>query len=474
MEALGELIAAPITQRHQLRTWIKQVLDIDVPDIPVCACHSAPMDYLWQAFHEPARDLVIWAPRGGGKTRLGAAVTLADLIHKPGCKIRILGGSLDQSLRMWEHLWPDVSRLIEDRLIQGEAKAHRIQLANGSSAAVLSQSQRAVRGLRVQKLRCDEVELFDPEVWEAAQLATRSRRPVEGSQPAVAGVVEALSTLHRPAGLMSRIVEEAQAGGIAVIKWCLLEVLERCPTDRSCAHCPLAEECGGAAKDRCAGFFAIDDAIAMKRRVSRETWESEMLCRRPGRRGAVFPHFDPAIHVREMDLPGQLWLGIDFGFFSPFVCLWIMRSEDGSSYVLDEYVQDGRIVAEHIQEIGRRPWGGARRMACDPAGSARNEQTAESNVRIFSRHGYTVHRKKSHIADGIEMIRAALRPGHGEPGLFVHPRCKRLIAALRGYRYGGHGGELPLKDGTHDHLIDALRYYFVNANGCGKVEERGY
>ena len=24
------------------------------------------------------------------------------------------------------------------------------------------------------------------------------------------------------------------------------------------------------------------------------------------------------------------------------------------------------------------------------------------------------------------------------------------------------GGELPVKDGTHDHLIDALRYFYVN------------
>ena len=35
---------------------------------------------------------------------------------------------------------------------------------------MLAQSQRAVRGLRVQKLRCDEVEMFNPSIWEAAQL----------------------------------------------------------------------------------------------------------------------------------------------------------------------------------------------------------------------------------------------------------------------------------------------------------------
>ena len=36
---------------------------------------------------------------------------------------------------------------------------------------------------------------------------------------------------------------------------------------------------------------------------------------------------------------GGLYLGIDFGFRNPFVCLWIRRDRYGRSYVLDEYVQ---------------------------------------------------------------------------------------------------------------------------------------
>jgi len=47
---------------------------------------------------------------------------------------------------------------------------------------------------------------------------------------------------------------------------------------------------------------------------------------------------------------------------------------------------------------------------------------------------------------------------------FIHPRCKHLIQAMRAYRYGDGRAELPRKDGP-DHLIDALRYYFVNRDG---------
>ena len=54
--------------------------------------------------------------------------------------------------------------------------------------------------------------------------------------------------------------------------------------------------------------------------------------------------------------------------------------------------------------------------------------------------------------------------------LRISPKCERLIKAMEGYHYGEHGGELPLKDGEHDHLVDALRYFFVNR---GRHETRG-
>jgi hypothetical protein len=313
-----------------------------VPRAAVCNNHVAPFEYLRHAYFEPTKDVVVWAPRGGGKTRLAAVATLLDLLHKPPCSVRILGGSLEQSLRMWEHLLPDLERLIDDGVMQQRGTSRRVRLASGSSAAVLTQSERAVRGLRVQKLRCDEVELFKPHIWEAAQLVTRS---IPGSPQArpwvldgddekhvISGAVEAISTLHTPFGLMQKVVEQAEAAGVKIIRWCLLEVLEKCPTHRDCGSCPIWDDCRGIAKTHCSGFVPIDDAIAMKQRVSREMWEAEMLCRRPSVRGCVFPHFDPAIHVTEREPadPAELWLAIDFGFANPFVCLWVRAcSADG-------------------------------------------------------------------------------------------------------------------------------------------------
>jgi hypothetical protein len=440
----------------ELHDWLVTHLDINVPRLAVCAGHQAPFAYVRDAFDEPAKDLVVWAPRGGGKTRLAAAVTVLDLLYKPGTSVRILGGSLEQSLRMWDHLVPDLQRVLGEQFDERWSRRRTIRLPNGSSVAVLTQSQRAVRGLRIQKLRCDEVESFRSDVWEAAQLVTRSL-------PGAGGAVEAISTLHRPWGMMMKIVERARQSGTRVIRWCLLDVLERCPPERACETCPLWDACRGVAKTKCDGFVRIDDAVAMKKRVSRETWEAEILCLRPATRGAVFPHFDPAVHVRDR-VPGgaALYLGVDFGFAAPFVCLWILEAPDGSRHVIDEYVQDGRVTHEHVEQIRLRPWGDPEALCCDPAGKARNDQTAQSNVDALRAAGFLVRTRHSGIVDGVEMIRAALCPAEGEPTLFVHPRCVRLIKALHAYRYGERGGEVPLKDGEHDHLIDALRYYFVN------------
>jgi hypothetical protein len=477
----------PCASDAHLHKWITVALQLRVPRVPVCPHHDAPFEYLRLAYFEPARDLVVWAPRGGGKTRLAAAATLLDLLHKPPCAVRILGGSLEQSLRMWEHLLPDVERIGEDLLSSRPARSsRRIELTSGSSCAVLSQSQRAVRGLRVQKLRCDEVEMFDPKVWEAAQLATRTveLKPLAASQinrhPFVCGAVEALSTYHRVTGLMGRIVEEANRAGTRVLRWCLLDVLERCPAERDCATCPLWDDCRGVAKERCDGFFKIDDAIAMKKRVSPETWESEMLCKRPSASGRVFPRFDETVHVRELESQahGQQSVGftlaIDFGFADPFVCLWVEQRDDGTTYVLDEYVQEGRTVSEHIEHIDARQWGKVKRVCCDPVGAGRNEQTAASNVQLLRASGHTVKTRHSRIVEGLELIRAALRSAAGDVRLHVHPRCKRMIRALQNYHYPLTGGELPLKDGEHDHLIDALRYYFVNTNPHGHAKDRAY
>jgi hypothetical protein len=282
--------------------------------------------------------------------------------------------------------------------------------------------------------------------------------------PIIHGAIDALSTLHKPFGLMHQVIEQAERNNVPVVRWNLIDVLERCPAERDCATCPLHEECGGIAKNRAGGFVGIDDAIRMKQRVSLDTWSNEMLCQRPRMQNAVYPSFDPAIHVREevtID-SGCISLAVDFGFGAPFVCLWV-RSDGAVTHVLDEHVQAESTIDEHMLEIRKRPWPTPTHIDCDPAGSARNDQTGMSNVQKLRRSGFVVRYRTSRVEEGVEAVRAALRPAAGEPTLFVHPRCKHLIRSLTCLTLARlRSGATPAQDGIHDHAADALRYHFVN------------
>ncbi|MFN0010377.1 MAG: hypothetical protein ACKVS8_01905 [Phycisphaerales bacterium] len=498
-----------------LHRFLADVLNIRVPRTSLLEASDAPFDYLCHTFFEgkftrgqshagpslaeqvagahaatdtaaasPARiDPVVWASRGGGKTFLGAVATLLDLLFKQGCEVRILGGSLEQSGRMHEHL----RRLCEISAVSAhiarKSTAKRLLFNNGSRAEILAQSETAVRGTRVQKVRCDEVDLFNPAVWRAAQLTTRSLGREGPWGTVVHGRIEALSTMNAPMGIMWDLVSESVGGNATrrLFRWGVVDALEHCSPRHACEPCVLWPECGGRAKLRPpadAGHITIADALAMKARVSLEMWQSEMLCLRPRRASAVIPEFDPRTHIlREDAIPHRgTWIaGMDFGFRSPTVILWAHVDETGILRVMHERSADGAVMDEHIRAVtdGLRPhpaWVGV-----DPAGNARNDQTGLSNVNLLRKAGLAVRSRQSAVEDGLRLLRARFGPATGSPRLFVHARCVKLIESLRRYRYPEDKPEAmqPVKDG-HDHAVDALRYMVMNLDRPHETRQAGY
>jgi len=406
---------------------------------------------------------------------IAAIVTLLDSLFKPGCETRILGGSGEQARRMYEYLAYFVNRGF-DRFIEGPLLKSRCSFKNGSRVEVLTQSPTSVRGQHVQKLRCDELELFDEDVFAAAHFTTHSTDSIRAS-------MELLSTMHRPYGLMQKVVagsKEHKAHGTPVFKWCVWEVIEKC-RGRSCSQCPLWTDCRGKAR-RGSGHLRIDDVIAQMRRSSRSGWESEMLCLRPSLENIVFAEFKEDVHVKDIaynpDWP--VYRSIDFGYVHPFVCLWIQTGPAGAVYVIDEYVRSRCTVAENAMAIKERTGVPEERVAgtfCDPSGGQRNPITGTSEIRELRACGVHARGRATRILDGVEQIRQALRSGQGKADLLISPKCVRLIEALQCYHYPEDPTvptETPYKDGVYDHPIDALRYFFVNIRRTGKAKSRLY
>eukprot|EP00752_Nemacystus_decipiens_P014099 g12535.t1 len=443
-------------------------------------------DYLADSYFDRPGDAVVWANRGGGKTMLGAAATLLDLLFKPGIQVRILGGSLQQSEKMYEHL-----RMLLDQpllregggVLAREPTLRKVILQNGSRVELLSGSQRAVRGTRVQVLRCDEAEEIDRPVWDAAQMVTRSA--VCGGR-VVPGRIEALSTMHKPAGLMSELT---RAENRRLYRWNALDVVAKCPEARPCEGCPIWSDCLGMAK-QATGHYPVQDLIDQRRRLSDRLWEAEMLCEKPITLEAVYPTFDPEDIVEEAEpwlAPGKqlgaVWFGgMDFGLRNETVILWgwaLWRGPDAILHIAGEYIAKDRTVMANLEaadatarEHGLPGCAEFGVLAVDPAGNQRSGQTGESDVAVLRRAGCTVRTPQARIRLGLEAV--IRRIDHGL--LRIHPRCKGLIEAMQTYRYDPDrpDNETPLKEGA-DHACDALRYLVLAFDrGGGRLKRKGY
>lgn len=469
----------------ELAECVRTALDVQLS--------AKPLEYLAHAFfadHLPgalgntdddAIDAVVWANRGGGKTFLGAVATLLDLVYKPGIEVRILGGSLEQAQRMHAHLRHLIRCPAVSDLVEGRVTDRKLELVNGSRLELLAQSQASVRGTRIQKLRCDEVELFDPAVWEAAQLTTRSKQVEYNSKTyTIRGSIEALSTMHRAHGLMRDVVEQAGEGSRRLFKWGVVDVLSHCGPEYGCEGCPLWNECQGSAKseERAAGHLSIADAISLKGRVSLSTWDAEMRCERPKSDDAVLPEFDQAVHLRELPETDEGWswvLGMDFGYRSPTVILWGAVSPAGVLHIVRERVATRCLLNEHIDAMLDSGYPKPHWIGIDPAGWQGNAQTGLSDAQQIQRAGLSVRARRTTIRAGLDLLRARLRPATGEPTLYISRECPQLIESLERYHYDMQRpmSEEPAKDGP-DHAVDALRYLVTNLDRPGALKAGSY
>lgn len=177
--------------------------------------------------------------------------------------------------------------------------------------------------------------------------------------------------------------------------------------------------------------------------------------------GQIYPEFKEKIHVKEFDYNPHWknWWALDFGYTDPFICLDIMIDPVGRVWVWREYVSRFQSTTEHGLHLKNQdnPEGfHVDGIAADPRGA---DEIATLQWII----GGIMHDAVG-WGSGIEEIKRAMkvRPD-GEPGFFVHPRCKELIRQLKRLRKKeikeGHN-EKPGQHDYDDHTCDALRYFF--------------
>lgn len=249
---------SPLANRRELHQWIADRLGVHVPERRVCVDHRAPMDALADAYFAESPRAVWMASRAfGGKSVLLASLALAEATTL-GAGVTLLGGSLRQSKNVSEYMggggnmagrfraWHRYPR----ELVRGEPTTVRTEFINGGWMEAFPASTKAVRGPHPQRLRGDELDEMDPDVWDAATGQPMGRG---GVAPHIVGS----STLQYPDATMARELKMAAERGWPVFTWCYRETMAR------------------------GGFLSLEDVAQKKAQMSEQAWLVEVELQEP-------------------------------------------------------------------------------------------------------------------------------------------------------------------------------------------------
>jgi hypothetical protein len=212
--------------------------------------------------------------------------------------------------------------------------------------------------------------------------------------------------------------------------------------------------------------------------------------------GAVYDSFARSTHLVDWRYDRELpcVVGVDFGYRKSAVLFaqpvpYGARLGDGrvchlqdSWVVFDELMPENMPTAALVDVIKSRgykvDW-----CAVDPAGDARDTATGIPDVELMEDAGLRCRWETSpilrHIPNSVRMVDAMLLNARGETRLFfarplgapsASPRG--VVRALENYSYPEPRPDkaltdMPVKDGTYDHAMDALRYLVLNVRPRG-------
>lgn len=440
--------------------------------------HSSPFAFVADCWFHPGDDIAAWASRSGIKT-LGVSVIAAmEFAFTDNLQARVLSGSEDQARNLYEY-WEQWCYFLSDR-ITGDIKKHLTRVAGGRME-ILAASEKRVRGPKVHRLYEDELDSIEADIDKAAAGMISSHGGIPGS-------TRYTSTWHRVDGQMARLVDGTPENGVRLHKWNVWESIARCDEDRhqggrGCDECELEPACRLKARQfhrdperrigiaaEAAGLYAVDDVIKVYLKVGHRTWEAEYECKRPAVEGAVYPEFDELEHrCQKPPAAMRVYRVIDWGF-NTFVCLWLGQDKNGTVYLLHTYKAERARLRVHADYILSQR-GSIVGTFCDPAGRNKNDQTGRSDVEEFAGYGinctYALSAWAHEIANGIQLVRAALKPASGPPRFYYVPgdTSRTFVRDIQSYinmKRNDVYVDYPKDPQPAEHTMDALRYFFVN------------
>lgn len=455
---------------------------LSVPSKSVCPGHSAPFDFIKDAFFEKVGSCIVIANRSGGKTIDFGILEYLESVYKPGCDSAHMGAITAQSERAYQYVsqWTHKHKLL---FPYSRLTATKVVYDNSSRIEILAGTMAAANGPHPHKASIDEFELLDWDVFQQAISMPRSDKNIGAA-------LRVATTRKRPHGNAQRMIEESETRGFKLYKWCIFEVMSNCgcrkPADceRRCGKYQTYDRENKVIRwpDICQGrgmladgYFPFEDVLKKFIELDWETFDAEWLCNRPERSDVVFPEFGDHNKVSAFpSLPDALWgRGWDFGLDDPTaVGFFIVSPSLEVVYQVDEIVLAGQLIDDVAEKVlaksrslagcgaGWTDWG-------DPSGKAITGVSGRSYISKLRQKDILVKTKVQQVSEGIETMKSCFKKHKitGKPKFYIlEKNCPRTVAALELASWDRVKGESPhsrekYKHDIHSHPLDQLRYF---------------
>lgn len=419
---LSKLMLTPLNSPSEIKDWAKFYLDLEIPtENTDPASTSNPLEAAWYIYETFKNNwgnvrpgAIMISCREGLKTIIVTILELLLLIHfqlevghaaaiesQSSIALGYIEGFLLKILPLLEAAgW--VSHSSNKRVVKFKTPQNKTPYIK-----VVICSTKGMNGLHSNVLFLDELDLADKAALKEGKNITGFSRGIHGMQVFV-------SSYKYSFGNVAEALEKADDMNYKVLKWNLLDLTEKCPTDRhlpdgpkqdmwvdnvlplrkytteeysllpdleknklelirdvyeGCIKCPLLPLCKKKLADKpdyaTGGFYKpISSVIQKFKENDPDTAESQLLCRRPGSEGLVYPKFNKlenSITTKEayeiiignptkyssisdatllyaMQNAGiEFYCGVDWGFNHPFVILVMAKIPNGEWWLIETY-----------------------------------------------------------------------------------------------------------------------------------------
>lgn len=221
-------------------------------------------------------------------------------------------------------------------------------------------------------------------------------------------------------------------------------------------------------------LISTQELLEVRKEISESEYRQEYLAEFITKSGRVYDEWSGANIITKgfnKDKNYDIYLGLDFGFasFTAITFFGVERATNNKVIQFDEIYVSRKQMEEIIYLIRLKlseyglTQADIEMCFTDPAGNADELSSGLSPVDMLRNAGFKVLNKGSTINAGIALVRSFIKNSLGEIRFFCTENCVETIRCFNGYQYKEDAKkEEALKDGVHDHLMDALRYFFVN------------